>query len=504
MGASASLNSVRPQGPVVDQGVRDHGGDLKNETSWEASVVEELRQELGMSQQFASDLLSSYRNIARVSMDERDDEAPSPTKLGRSNSGIEVQPTVTTTSGGSFSSAGESHESPGGGQSTRDEVEGPVERSHGEQAGGNDIVEDHPTTPRNRLSLVRRVIIDDILKAAKITDGEALFAKRLFNFVDVDGSESLDFREFVVALYGFLALDSNQDRHVFLTYVFKVYDQDASDSIDSSEIRTMISDMVGFDTREFLNNGISGGMNQSTRRVGCLGKTCKGGSATEIERVWAAQANTVNEVMRKIKTELYPAGKLSISCDDFVQFFSEQKNMSQLRPILELQRALRAEYLGNKQWRSATDTRRNRRQREMDLTEEDAKCSSEDAQLCFVGQDVSVPRRRFSRSEDYLESQTTFYLAQQRGEPVNKSRDSMGPLLIQATSSRPLAPRGSLGRRSRTTAGPSKENPPVDPVESNPTTTGQNTQSVARNMKDQDVNGGEVRPAEETRVRVES
>lgn len=401
---------------------------MRKEVQWESSVVQELREELGMSEEFAGDLLLSYRNIARVTLEKRDDEAPSPAKAAKGTPRLEPQRTVTATATG---------------DSVFTESEAP-------QPMGS---EDRPSTPKERpMVMVRRVIIDDILKAAKITSGEALFAKRLFNFVDVDGSESLDFREFVVALYGFLALERNQDREVFLQYIFEVYDQDASDSIDSSELRTMVSDMVGFDTRAFLNSGAEGATSHSIRKANCLGCIWCERSPREMERVWAAQANMVNEVMRRIKTELFPTGKLSISCDDFVKFFSAQRNMSHLRPILELQNALRAEYLGNKRWRTASEVRRTRRQREENMEGH----ADEPALACADAESVNkgtLTGRRFSKSEEYLKSQTIFHLAQQRGE-ANKQHVSVPSSLLLGIPKRGSST--SMMRNSRATVANSR------------------------------------------------
>ena len=67
------------------------------------------------------------------------------------------------------------------------------------------------------------------------------FAKRVFAIFDVDGSNEIDFKEFVVALWQYCTLGRAQ----LIMFAFDLYDRDSSGAIDFEEFNTMLKELYG-------------------------------------------------------------------------------------------------------------------------------------------------------------------------------------------------------------------------------------------------------------------
>ena len=67
------------------------------------------------------------------------------------------------------------------------------------------------------------------------------FAKRVFAIFDVDGSNEIDFREFVVALWQYCTLGRPQ----LVMFAFDLYDRDSSGAIDFDEFNAMLKELYG-------------------------------------------------------------------------------------------------------------------------------------------------------------------------------------------------------------------------------------------------------------------
>ena len=76
------------------------------------------------------------------------------------------------------------------------------------------------------------------------------FAKRVFAIFDVDGSNEIDFREFVVALWQYCTLGRAQ----LIMFAFDLYDRDSSGAIDFEEFNTMLKELYG---RRYAKNQIA-------------------------------------------------------------------------------------------------------------------------------------------------------------------------------------------------------------------------------------------------------
>jgi len=67
------------------------------------------------------------------------------------------------------------------------------------------------------------------------------FAKRVFAIFDVNGSNEIDFREFVVALWQYCTLGRPQ----LVMFAFDLYDRDSSGAIDFDECNAMLKELYG-------------------------------------------------------------------------------------------------------------------------------------------------------------------------------------------------------------------------------------------------------------------
>ncbi len=76
------------------------------------------------------------------------------------------------------------------------------------------------------------------------------FAKRVFAIFDVDGSNEIDFKEFVVALWQYCTLGRAQ----LIMFAFDLYDRDSSGAIDFEEFNTMLKELYG---RRYAKNQIA-------------------------------------------------------------------------------------------------------------------------------------------------------------------------------------------------------------------------------------------------------
>ena len=79
------------------------------------------------------------------------------------------------------------------------------------------------------------------------------FAKRVFAIFDVDGSNEIDFKEFVVALWQYCTLGRPQ----LVMFAFDLYDRDSSGAIDSDEFNAMLKELLEA-WRRFGYNGVRG------------------------------------------------------------------------------------------------------------------------------------------------------------------------------------------------------------------------------------------------------
>lgn len=67
------------------------------------------------------------------------------------------------------------------------------------------------------------------------------FAKRVFSIFDEDGSNEIDFREFVVTLWQYCTLGRTQ----LVMFAFDLYDRDSSGEIDMEELQGMLRELYG-------------------------------------------------------------------------------------------------------------------------------------------------------------------------------------------------------------------------------------------------------------------
>jgi serine/threonine-protein phosphatase 2B regulatory subunit len=67
------------------------------------------------------------------------------------------------------------------------------------------------------------------------------FTKRVFSIFDDDGSGTIDFREFVMAMWNYCTLG----KATLVLFAFDLYDRDNSGEIDKAEIRMMLKDVYG-------------------------------------------------------------------------------------------------------------------------------------------------------------------------------------------------------------------------------------------------------------------
>lgn len=74
------------------------------------------------------------------------------------------------------------------------------------------------------------------------------FAKRVFSIFDEDGSNEIDFREFVVALWQYCTLGRTQ----LVMFAFDLYDRDSSGAIDQKELAGMLKELYG---KRYEKNG---------------------------------------------------------------------------------------------------------------------------------------------------------------------------------------------------------------------------------------------------------
>ena len=67
------------------------------------------------------------------------------------------------------------------------------------------------------------------------------FTKRVFSIFDDDGSNTVDFKEFVLALWNYCTLGKS----TLVLFAFDVYDRDTSGELSSDEVKVMLQDVYG-------------------------------------------------------------------------------------------------------------------------------------------------------------------------------------------------------------------------------------------------------------------
>mgnify|MGYP000395057526 CR=1 FL=1 len=73
------------------------------------------------------------------------------------------------------------------------------------------------------------------------------FTKRVFSIFDDDGSKTVDFKEFVMALWNYCTLG----KATLVLFAFDIYDRDSSGELALDEVRAMLKDVYG---SSFENN----------------------------------------------------------------------------------------------------------------------------------------------------------------------------------------------------------------------------------------------------------
>lgn len=155
---------------------------------------------------------------------------------------------------------------------------------------------------------------------------ETEFTKKVFSIMDSDGSGSISFHEFILAIWNYLSLDMNS----LASFSFRLFDTDNSKLMEKGEIEAMI---------------------------GCVYGTGVGN----------------NERVQKVIDKMEPANGESITSAEFVNFSRQYPLL--LYPAFAMQNILRRHIFGDAYWDAVSaDRARNMADKTIfDILEEEAK-----------------------------------------------------------------------------------------------------------------------------------
>lgn len=152
------------------------------------------------------------------------------------------------------------------------------------------------------------------------------FAKRLFEFMDDDKSGELDFLEFVVATWNYATL-TKEDMPLF---IFDLYDEDASNSLDLEEISDILRDLMSVAE--------------------------EGRSKAELRQVKKNNEAHLKTSLDMVRDYLGAERAVtSLTRDEFFGLANDNSHL--LQPATVLQQALRQKVVGLKFWREQIDHR---------------------------------------------------------------------------------------------------------------------------------------------------